>query len=266
MHTEPLHPMRALMRRIAKSLHINPSVIKNKLGIDFYARDRAELLRQRGNDTTFAWGKKYAVLNERDETSGVMSGHYFHQDLYVAQRIFANNPKRHIDIGSRTDGFVAHVASFRTIEVLDIRPQPATVKNIQFRKANLMELPEGMSRCCDSVSSLHAIEHFGLGRYGDPVNYLGHVHAVEAIAKMLVPGGRFYFSVPMGPQRIEFNAHRVFTLKYLLQWLSADFTIERFSYVDDAGNFHENAVLSDDVVAVDFNCHYGCAIFELIRK
>ena len=32
------------------------------------------------------------------------------------------NLKRHVDIGSRLDGFVAHVASFREIEVLDIRP------------------------------------------------------------------------------------------------------------------------------------------------
>ena len=46
---------------------------------------------------------------------------YFIQDLYMAQNIFKDNPKKHVDIGSRIDGFVANVASFREIELLDIR-------------------------------------------------------------------------------------------------------------------------------------------------
>ena len=36
--------------------------------------------------------------------------------------IYNSKPKRHIDVGSRVDGFVAHVASFREIEVFDVRP------------------------------------------------------------------------------------------------------------------------------------------------
>jgi hypothetical protein len=27
---------------------------------------------------------------------------------------------------------------------------------------------------CDSLSCLHALEHFGLGRYGDPIDPRGH--------------------------------------------------------------------------------------------
>jgi len=60
-------------------------------------------------------------LDDRFDQSGTASGHYFHQDLLVASRIFINNPEKHVDIGSRIDGFVAHVASFREIEVFDIR-------------------------------------------------------------------------------------------------------------------------------------------------
>lgn len=73
-----------------------------------------------------------------------------------------------------------------------------------------MELPAGMVNYCDSISSLHAIEHFGLGRYGDPIDYFGYLKALQNIAKIVKTGGTFYFSVPIGPQRIEFNAHRVF--------------------------------------------------------
>ena len=66
------------------------------------------------------------VLNERNEKSGNWKGHYFHQDLLVAGKIFRNQPEKHVDIGSRIDGFIAHVASFREVEVFDIRPMEGT--------------------------------------------------------------------------------------------------------------------------------------------
>lgn len=195
-----------------------------------------------------------------------MSGHYFHQDLYVARQIFAANPKNHLDIGSRTDGFVANVASFRAIEVIDIRNIQSKVKNISFRQADLMQLPPDLIECYDSISSLHAIEHFGLGRYGDPVDYWGYLKAIENITKMLTPGGTFYFSVPIGPQRIEFNAHRVFSVSYLMSILTPAFTIEKFAYVNDAGDIFEDVELTDKDAKSSFNCQYGCGIFTLKKK
>ena len=69
-------------------------------------------------------------LHDRTEQAGAISNEYAIQDLHVAQLVFTDNPKRHIDIGSRLDGFVANVASFREIEVLDVRPVQATNANI----------------------------------------------------------------------------------------------------------------------------------------
>jgi SAM-dependent methyltransferase len=135
-----------------------------------------------------------------------MRGHYFHQDLLIAREIYKNNPVKHIDIGSRIDGFVAHVAVFREIEIFDIRLQENNVKNIIYRQADLMRIQDEMIEYCDSVSSLHAIEHFGISRYGDPIDAKGHIKAIGNIFKILKPGGKFYFSVPIGKQRIEFNA------------------------------------------------------------
>ena len=66
--------------------------------------------------------KNYMVLHDYHDNAGILKGHYFHQDLIVANSIFKNQPRRHIDIGSRIDGFVSSVASFREIEVIDIRP------------------------------------------------------------------------------------------------------------------------------------------------
>lgn len=240
--------------------------IRNLKGLPFYCADLKELKKQKGTDTLFPFGKTYAILHERFEEGGTMRGHYFHQDLHVAQRIAAANPQKHVDIGSRTDGFVAHVASFRPIEILDIRPIDTQVKNIHFTQANLMELPQHMLQYCDSISSLHAIEHFGLGRYNDPIDYWGYQKALHNIAEIIKPGGVFYFGTPIGPQRIEFNAHRVFAIQHLLDVLSPYFTLQHFSFIDDAGNFHPHIHLTPELIANNCHCHYGCGVFELIRK
>ena len=118
----------------------------------------------------------FPILNEYKEQAGTATGHYFHQDLLVASLIHEVNPKRHIDVGSRIDGFVAHVAAFRTIEVLDFRPLISCGhKQIKFMQADLMSLGSHLFEITDSLSCLHALEHFGLGRYGDPINPNGHL-------------------------------------------------------------------------------------------
>jgi len=144
------------------------------------------------------------------EEGGTATGEYFLQDLYVAQKIHKHQPKRHVDIGSRVDGFVAHVASFREVEVFDIRLTSQNINNIVFKQADLMTLPESLLNYCDSLSCLHALEHFGLGRYGDPINPEGYIAGLINMSKIIISGGVFYLSVPVGIERVEFNAHRIF--------------------------------------------------------
>lgn len=231
-----------------------------------YRRDLKNIIKQKGNDTLFPFAKKRLILNEKFTESGIASGHYFHQDLLVARKIFQNNPEKHIDIGSRTDGFVAHVATYREIEVFDIRTQDKKIKNIVFKKADLTELPNDLINYTDSISSLHAIEHFGLGRYNDAIDYWGYLKALQNITKILKPGGRFYFSTPIGKQRIEFNAHRVFDVQYLIDIFKENYTLVSFSYVNDEGDLFENIDLNEDKIKRNLGCTYGCGIFELIKK
>jgi hypothetical protein len=83
---------------------------------------------------------------------------------------------------------------------------------------------------------------------------------------MLTPNGKFYFSVPIGKQRIEFNAHRVFDVSYLVSILNEQFIIDNFNYVNDDGDLFINADLSENSIENNFGCHYGCGIFELSKK
>lgn len=237
------------------------------IGIPFYLNDFVKLRHQRKTATVkFPFGKPVPCLGERFSESELASGQYFHQDLLVARKLFLSNPEKHVDIGSRVDGFVAHVASFRPIEVLDIRPLSANIKNITFTQVDMMSpVKDSLVDYCDSLSSLHAIEHFGLGRYGDAVNYEGYINGLENFSRILQKNGKFYFSVPIGKMRIEFNAHRVFSVAYLLEYFEDKYTINSFSYIDDKGDLHENVTLTKNDIQNNFGCRYGCGVFEMTK-
>lgn len=213
------------------------------------------------------WGIKpnYPCLNDFYEQSGAARGHYFYQDLLVAQKIFRKRPKKHVDFGSRVDGFVAHVASFRELEVLDYRELSAAIPNVRFQRCDLLQLPLEFHECCDSLSSLHVLEHVGLGRYGEPIDLYGHVKALENLAKMLESGGTLYLSVPFGVERIEYNAHRVFGLRTIRQLIEPAFVVVEFSMVDEAGDLHVATDL-EGASQRSKSYRYALAIFELRKR
>jgi len=237
-------------------------------GLPYYIRDLRSLKRQqKAMSLPFRFGEFYPCLSDRTLESGTARGHYFHQDLLVARKICARKPLRHIDVGSRIDGFVAHVASFREIEVLDIRPPPGQIQNVRFIQADLMEsLPDPLLESTDSLSCLHVLEHFGLGRYGDPVRCDGYLKGLSNLQGILRPGGTLYLSVPIGPQRIVFNAHRVFSVQHVLELCSAGFEMQSFSYVDEAGDLHEDVQLLEEPVRDNYGCWFGCGIFEMRKR
>jgi SAM-dependent methyltransferase len=203
------------------------------------------------------------IFTDYDDQAGSATGHYFHQDLLVASFIHNKNPLRHIDIGSRIDGFIAHVASFRSIEVMDVRDLKGTGhENISFIKADLMNKDSAQNNITDSISCLHAIEHFGLGRYGDPVDPDGHIKGFNNILRMLKPGGNLYMSFPIANHNeVHFNAHRVFHPQDIFTWVDDKNSIrlERFDYVDDAGKLHQKINIETDQIDVIF----GCGIYTL---
>lgn len=187
------------LKRIIKPL----GLILQNLGFDprkvisyrFYPkfrRDKSEWLKQGGKIT-----HNFMILSDYSDHAGTSKGHYFHQDLLVAKLINEHSPKRHIDIASRVDGFVAHVASYREIEVVDVRPFKKSVhENIKFRQADLMN-PQDLGKT-DSLSCLHAIEHFGLGRYTDAIDVDGHNKGIANLVDLVEENGRMYISFPIG--------------------------------------------------------------------
>lgn len=205
----------------------------------------------------------YPALEDRFDSAGSVPLHYFYLDLHVARRIYKNNPTLHVDVGSRLDGFCAMVASYRTLEIFDIRKLDNVIPNITFRQADFMADEIPYQEYCDSVSCLHAIEHFGLGRYGDAVDAEGHIKGLNNIYRLLKKDGIFHFATPIGTQRVEFDAHRVFGIAHLLDLFRDKYQLISFSYINDSNIYFENYNLTEADIKNNLNCTYGCGIFEL---
>ena len=144
---------------------------------------------------------------------------------------------------------------------MDIRKlESKGLVNISFLQADLMQPSANLVAVTNSMSRLHAIEHFGLRRYGDPINPVGHLHGFANMCAMLEPGGTLYVSFPIGREdQMHFNAHRVFHPTSIFDWPtgSSVLQLERFDYVDDREDLHLDYPLSEETSVTT----YGCGIY-----
>jgi hypothetical protein len=167
------------------------------------------------------------ALGDFKENSGSAKGHYFWQDLICARWIFNNNPSVHLDLGSRIDGFICHLLPFTKVEILDIRPLSVEISGLSSR---IVDAQLGFSAAAEkyqSVSSLHSLEHFGLGRYGDPLDVDGHEKGLRNLSEAVEVGGNLYISFPIGQPKTEFNSQRILHPLWPLEILT-EFSLEEF--------------------------------------
>jgi len=161
-------------------------------------------------------------LRDMEMCAGSIGGDYFYQDIWAARKIHKRLPKEHVDIGSRIDGFITHLLVFmENVTVMDVRPAESNVPGLKFVEADCTTLKMLGDDSVDSISSLHAAEHFGLGRYGDPVDPEACFTFMSNLARVLKPGGRLYFSVPVGRERVVFNGKRVFNPNTIVESFSS---------------------------------------------
>lgn len=169
------------------------------------------------------------MLTDFHAQAGSADGHYFWQDLICARWINQQNPETHFDVGSRVDGFIAHLLSFREVIQLDIRENHSSIPGLKVLIGDAQTTLSNLGRKFSSVSSLHSIEHFGLGRYGDKVEPDGHIVGLRNIADLVEDGGLLYVSFPIGKFTVEFNAQRIldplFPLDVLRDFELIDFVL-----------------------------------------
>ena len=200
-------------------------------GIDFvFWQDVvAEVIREQGREfsricrrPSFKYDpqNEYIVTTDKYDTAGELES-YFWQDLWAARLIYENKPQIHYDVGSRVDGFITHLLSLgQRVVQIDIRPLEVVVDGYGFVQADATNLDGIEDNSIKSLSALCSLEHFGLGRYGDDLDPEACFKTFNAVQRVLCRNGHAYISVPIGAEHMEFNAHRVFFAKTIIDSFS----------------------------------------------
>jgi SAM-dependent methyltransferase len=174
-------------------------------------------------------------LNDFRSEAGSADGHYFWQDLICAKWIYDAKPMSHADIGSRIDGFISSLLVFRSVDLIDIRKLKNSIPNLNYKFGDIQSGFPNLEGKYDSVSSLHSIEHFGLGRYGDRFQVDGHEIGLRNISDLLKKEGSLYISFPIGNSKIQFNSQRIIHPLWPLSVLK-NFTLEKFVLIPWKGD------------------------------
>jgi SAM-dependent methyltransferase len=179
--------------------------------------------------------------------------HYFYSIGWALRRIIDAKPPSHYDVGSH-NLFANALSAVIPVTFIDYRPLAAKLRGLTCVAGDILDLPFE-SGSISSLSCLHVAEHIGLGRYGDPLDANGTRKAVAELARVLAPGGRLYFALPMGVPRVCFNAHRIHSWEMVLSY-STNLRLLEFSGVTDEGNLVEN--IAPERLS---SCEYGCGLF-----
>lgn len=118
------------------------------------------------------------------------------------------------------------------------------------------------------------MEHFGLGRYGDPIEPDAWEKALKSFQRVLKQNGKLYLSVPVGKaNKLCFNAHRVYNPHTIINALDSMQILE-MGYISgfdviNCMKFEDNTlkIYEDRLANMKEGINVGpTGLFEFIKK
>lgn len=207
----------------------------------------------------FSWKNRQFCYNRINKMT-TFPQHYVYHTGWAARKLAENKVKNHTDISSSIF-FNAIASAFVEFEYYEFTPAFLNLNNIKCRSADLYSLPFD-NNSIHSLSCMHVIEHIGLGRYGDKLNYDGDLIAMKELIRVLAIGGILLFVVPIGRPKIIFNAHRIYSYRQISEYF-AELELVEFSLIPD--NEREIGMIFNATEQQSDQQKYGCGCF-LFRK
>ena len=194
---------------------------------------------------------------DKDPSSHTFDKHYVYMDRWAFKSILNDKPEEHVDVGSSIR-FLSMASAVTRVKFVDIRPIKIDFDNFECIEGSILKMPFA-DNSVKSLSCLHVAEHIGLGRYGDPLDPEGTKKACIELSRVLAPGGKLYFALPVGHPATYFNAHRVHDPETILNYFSG-LKLVGFAAVSDQGRFYLQAKTSEFRQA-----KYACGMYEFTK-
>jgi len=198
----------------------------------------------------------YPCLNDNTPNTG-FDRHYIYHPAWAVRIVKQLDPVKHIDISS-TLHFCTMLSAFVPTEFYDFRPARLELNNLKSASTDLTKL-HFADDSIESLSCMHTVEHVGLGRYGDVLDYDGDLKAIAELKRVTAIGGSLLFVVSLGAKNVIcFNAHRIYNKAQILS-LFSDMQLMQFALIpedeQDGGLVIDP---SDELLAKQF---YACGCF-----
>lgn len=202
----------------------------------------------------------FPVVGENSVETG-FDRHYIYHTAWAARKLEEYKPSEHIDISSSLY-FAGIVSAFLPVHFFDFRPPNLHLSNLRTGSCNITNLHFPDSSI-ESLSCMHVIEHIGLGRYGDQIDYDGDLKAIKEIRRVTKSGGILLFVVPVGMAEIQFNAHRIYSPDQITGYFP-DFHLLEFALIPDSPK--DGGILINPSRDFINQQRYACGCFSFKKK
>lgn len=207
------------------------------------------------------WEDRWLCLDDNTSSTG-FDRHYTLHPAWAARVLAQSRPARHVDFSSSLQ-FITQISAFVNTEFYDVRPVDLGLSGLRCGHADLTRLPFE-SNSLESVSCMHVVEHVGLARYGDELDYDGDLKAISELQRVTAHGGQMLFVVPIGGQaRIQFNAHRIYTHTQVCD-LFAGWQLKEFALIPD--DPQDGQLIVNATRAQSDRQRYGCGCFWFVKS
>jgi SAM-dependent methyltransferase len=175
---------------------------------------------------------------------------------FAARNLATRHPTTVLDIGSYRH-FVIGLSASYNLTSLDIRQRDSSLdtETVLIGDAKQLDI---RSDSFDAVVSLCALEHFGLGRYGDEFDPNADEKAFNEMVRVLKPGGILVFTttITRAAPSIAFNAHRIYDYA-MIGALCAGLELSEETFLSlKTGKFCSLEQVSNSPAVFDIYC--GC--------